>query len=126
MSKHVAVWIDHKEAHIFRVHPGSVEQENVVAPQHVQHRHPKGAAGDKNHPDDEKRFFEGVAHALEGSEELLLLGPSTTKLRLLRYLEKQVPALGSKVVGIETVDHPTDRQLIAQAKAYFIHIDPLL
>jgi hypothetical protein len=35
------------------------------------------------------------------------------------YVHKQAPALEAKIVGIETVDHPTDGQLVAHAKRYF-------
>jgi hypothetical protein len=32
-------------------------------------------------------------------------------------------ALEPRVVGVETVDHPTDRQLVAYAKKYFARSD---
>jgi hypothetical protein len=60
---------------------------------------------------------------LEGSGEILLVGPATAKLELLRYIEKHDHALGAKIVGIETVDHPTDGQLVAYAKKYFKRVD---
>jgi hypothetical protein len=34
-------------------------------------------------------------------------------------VHKQAHALEPKIVGIETVDHPTDGQLVAHAKHYF-------
>jgi stalled ribosome rescue protein Dom34 len=126
MAKHVAVWIDHKEAHIFQIYPDKVDAEIVSAPQHMHHRHPKGAEGGKEHPDDAKRFFQEVTRSLEGNEEVLLVGPSTAKLELLRYLEKHVPAHGPKVVGVETVDHPTNGQLVAYARTYFKRVDRML
>jgi len=119
MSKHVAVWIDHKEAHIFQIHPDKVDEEIVSAPQHLHHRHPKGPEGGKEHPDDAKRFFHEVTRSLEGSENVLLVGPSTAKLELLRYIEKHHHPHGAKIVGIETVDHPTNGQLVAYARSYF-------
>jgi stalled ribosome rescue protein Dom34 len=119
MSKQVAVWIDHKEAHIFRINPGKVDEEIVSAPQHLHHRHPKGRDGGTEHPDDAKRFFHEITRSLEGSEEVLVVGPSTAKLELLRYIEKHEHPQGPKIVGIETVDHPTNKQLVAYAKTYF-------
>jgi stalled ribosome rescue protein Dom34 len=123
MSKRMAVWIDRKEAHIFHIHPDRADEELVSAPQHLHHRHPKGHDGGKEHPDDAKRFFHEVTRSLEGSEELLLVGPSTAKLELLRYLEKHEQPHGPKVVGIETVDHPTNGQLVAHARAYFERVE---
>jgi hypothetical protein len=38
---HVVVWIDHKEARIFRVHPEAADESRILSPQHQIHRHPK-------------------------------------------------------------------------------------
>jgi hypothetical protein len=60
-----------------------------------------------------------VARALEGAEPILVVGPSTAKLQFLRYVQKHEHALEPKIVGLETVDHPTDGQIVAYAKRYF-------
>jgi len=119
MSKHVAIWIDHKEARILHVHPDNVEAMTITAPQHVHHKHSKGQEGVKEHPEDAKRFFHEVAVSVEKSEEVLVVGPSTAKLDFLRHVHAHHHGLEAKIVGIETVDHPTDRQLVAYAKTYF-------
>ena len=124
MSKHVAIWIDHKEARILHVHPDNVEQMTVTDPQHVHHKHPKGSEDVKEHPEDAKRFFHKVVRSVEESKEILLVGPSTAKLDFLRYVHTHYHALEPRIVGIETVDHPTDGQLIAYAKTYFRRNNP--
>ncbi|MEA2700974.1 MAG: hypothetical protein QOI66_5245, partial [Myxococcales bacterium] len=72
-----------------------------------------------NHPDDRAHFFRDVAAALGETEQILILGPSVTKLHFLRYLQKDHPRIESRVVGIETVDHPSDRQIVAHVRQYF-------
>ncbi len=47
-----------------------------------------------------------TADTLKDADQVLILGPSMTKLLFLRYLEKSVPALGAQVVGLETAEHP--------------------
>ena len=118
-SHHAAVWIDHHEARIFDVDAKTLDEMSVRAPgRHVQ-RHPKGSTAEHNHPDDIQHFFSDVAQALEGAEQVLLVGPSTAKLQFFRYVHKHAHALEPRIVGIETVDHPTDAQLVAYAKRYF-------
>ena len=120
MPKYVAIWIDHKEARIFHIRPDKIDEATVTAPlQNIHHKHPRGQESVKEHPDDAKRFFDEVARALEGTEEILVVGPSTAKLEFVRYLHKHDHALEPRIVGIETVDHPTDGQLVAHAKKYF-------
>ena len=124
MTKHVAVWIDHKEARIFRIALDEVEEMTVLAPLHnIHHKHPRGYEGDKEHPDDAKRFFHDVARVLDGAEEILIVGPSTAKLELIRYVHQHERALEPRIIGVETVDHPTDGQLVAYAKKYFKRVN---
>jgi stalled ribosome rescue protein Dom34 len=123
MPQHVAVWIDHKEANLFEIRQDEAGKDVVVAPHHIHHKHPRGPEGVKDHPEDAKRFFHEVARSLEGSDEILVVGPSTAKLEFLKYVHAHDHAVGSKIVGIETVDHPTDGQLVAYAKTYFKRVD---
>ncbi len=123
MPKHVIVWIDHKEARILHADPADLDRLNVAAPHHLHNRHPRGPGEPKEHPEDAKHFFHEVARSCDAAEEVLVVGPSTAKLEFLRYLHKHDQALEAKVVGVETVDHPTDGQLVAYAKQYFKHAD---
>jgi len=119
----LAVWIDHKEARIFHVLPDSFDKMTIEAPHRHVHRHPKGQEIDKNrdreHPDDAHHFFRDVSRSLDDAGEILIVGPSTAKLHLFGYIQRHEHALEQKVVGLETVDHPTDGQLVAYAKQYF-------
>jgi stalled ribosome rescue protein Dom34 len=116
---HAVIWIDHKEARIFHVHPEATDETTVLAPQHHVHRHPKGHGEAREHPDDAHRFFGEVARGLEGVDAILIVGPSSAKLEFFRYVHEHERRLESKVVGIETADHPTDGQIVAHAKSYF-------
>lgn len=131
MPTHASIWIDHKEARIFHVQPETVghvqpeaiDETTILSPQHLIHRHPKGRGEAKEHPDDAKRFFHEVARSLDGTDAILIVGPSSAKLEFLRYLQDQDKKLQARVVGIETVDHPTDRETVAYARKYFIRSD---
>ena len=119
MTTHAAVWIDHKEARIFHFQSTVDGEETVKAPAHHLHKHPRGPEGGKSHPEDDKHYFQQVSKALETSEKVLIVGPSTAKLDLIRYAHKHDHALEARIVAVETVDHPSDRQMIAYAKEYF-------
>jgi stalled ribosome rescue protein Dom34 len=114
-----AVFLDHQEARIFHVALGNADESTVQSPHHHVRRHPKKGTDEHNHPDDDHHFYADVAHALEGTQQVLLLGPSTAKLEFFRYIHKHDPSLEKRIVGLETVDHPTDRQLLAHIKTYF-------
>ena len=116
---HAALWLDHHEARIVHVDRAGFDEKTIQSPHQHVHRHPKGATQPHEHPDDQNRFFKEVAQALAGSEEILVVGPSTAKLHFVRYLHQHDRPLEAKIAGLETVDHPTDAQLLAYVKQYF-------
>jgi hypothetical protein len=109
LSKHTVVWIDQKEARIFHVEPEAATESTVHAP-HFVHRHPGGSDRAKDHPDDARRFFQDVARVLLDAEGIIIVGP---------YVHKHDHLLEPKIIGVETMDHPTDGQIVAYAKHYF-------
>jgi stalled ribosome rescue protein Dom34 len=127
MPAHVVVWIDHKEARVFHVQPETVghvqpeaiDETTILSPQHLIHRHPKGRGEAKEHPEDATRFFHEIARLLDGIDAILIVGPSSAKLEFRRYIRDHDQKLHAKVVGVETVDHPTDREIVAYASRYF-------
>lgn len=120
MNDHVAVWIDHQQAHIFSLDTKTADKTKVLARlHHLHHEHRHGAEEGKKHPDDTKRFFHDVDRALDHARAILLVGPGVAKLQFLRYAREHDHALEGRIVGLETVDHPTDAQLVAFARSYF-------
>src|SRR5471030_754896 len=119
MATHAVVWIDHKEARIFHVHPETTDEATILAPQHHIHRHPKGRGEAREHPDDVRRFFDDVALALEGVDAVLLVGPSSAKLEFFKYVHQRHRSLEPRIIGIESADHPTDGEIVSHAKSYF-------
>jgi stalled ribosome rescue protein Dom34 len=118
--RQMAVWMDGNEARVFDVGASRFGESWFYSPNHHVHRHPKDEeTRTHNHPDDEHRFFRDVADALAGADQVLLVGPSVTKLRFFRYVQKRVPDLEPRIVGLETADHPTARQLVAHVREYF-------
>jgi hypothetical protein len=115
------VWLDRKDARIFSFARDSVRESSVhsTRDEHA-HRHPKdGLTRTHPHPDDDVHFFRDVCTALAGTGRILIVGPGVAKLLFLRHAQAHDPALEARIAGIETVDHPTDRQIVAYARRYF-------
>jgi stalled ribosome rescue protein Dom34 len=119
MLEYFVAWIDHHEARIFEVGPEGLHSEVVKA-----HPHPKHGRRirQNDHAEGDVQFFREVADALVRADELLIVGPGTAKLQLMRWMHAHAPKVEAKVVSVESADHPTDRQLFAYAKSYF-HTD---
>jgi stalled ribosome rescue protein Dom34 len=115
-----AMWIDSHEARVFHVDVETFDESTIHSAAHHVHRHPKDReTRTRNHPQDEARFFGEIVTALKDREEILIVGPSVTKLRFLKYAQEYAPVVASHVVGVESADHPSDRELVAHVRQYF-------
>ena len=116
---HCIVWIDHREAHVIEFNPEDAET-SVIRPKskHEHLHHKQGAVGSGNAPQDHV-YYQTVADAIKDAGEILIVGPSTAKLEFLKHLQSHAPALAAHVVSVETVDHPTDGELLKFARRHF-------
>jgi stalled ribosome rescue protein Dom34 len=123
---HAIVWLDHVEAHVMHVSPDDVEK-SLIQPQNQHHKlHSRaGTLGDGRAREDQD-YYHRIAEALKGASELLIVGPAQAKLQLLKHIHAHDPELVKNIVGVETVDHPTDAQLVAYARKYFLAKDKML
>jgi stalled ribosome rescue protein Dom34 len=116
---HAVVWIDHKEARVLHFSAGDVERVLVRAHDPHVHVHHKANSIGSGHADDDARFLHEAAKAIGGSKAVLITGPGLAKTALVKHIARHDPALMDAIVGVETVDHPSDGALLAHARAYF-------
>ncbi|MDA8225980.1 MAG: translational machinery protein [Betaproteobacteria bacterium] len=123
---HVVVWLDHSEAHVMHVNPEDVETSIVHPAEGRPRLHIKrGIIGDGRLAEDQ-HYYRDIAQAIGDAHEILVVGPSTAKLVFIKYLAQHDPQKMEHVIGVETVDHPTDAQLVAHARSYFRARDRML
>ena len=125
---HAVVWIDHTEAHVMHISPEDVESSVLRPAKPHQKLHHKrgmdkgGAVGSGRAPEDQNYYHE-VVEALKGAQEILVIGPANAKLNLIKHINSHDKQLSDKVIGVETVDHPTDAQVVVYARKYFTAAD---
>jgi hypothetical protein len=116
---HAVVWLDHSEAHVFHFSPDDVEKFNAQSTSPRAHQHHKRGSIGSGHAQEDHGYYHQVAGLLSGAQEILVVGPAKAKLELIKHIHKHHHDLVDKVVGVETLDHPTDGQLVAYARRYF-------
>jgi stalled ribosome rescue protein Dom34 len=116
---HAIVWIDHREAKVF--HFNATEVDRMILHPHnpTRHIHRKAnAIGSGDAPLD-REFFEQVAEAIADAQAILITGPASAKSELAAHVARHHPDIARCVVGVETIDHPSDGALIAVSRLYF-------
>jgi stalled ribosome rescue protein Dom34 len=115
---HAVVWIDHHEARVFHFGLTDVEQL-VLRPDHpTGHIHHKANSISSGHAAEDHAYLQAVADSLADAGAILIAGPANAKTALVKHIHHHSPNL-SAIVGVETVDHPSDAQLVAYARKYF-------
>jgi stalled ribosome rescue protein Dom34 len=116
---HAIVWIDHQQAKIFQFNVTDVDSTTVRSSHPHQHIHHKANAGDSGHVPVDQQFLERVAQALMHAGAILITGPANAKQELRAHIERAHAELAKRISGTETLDHPSDGQLVALARKFF-------
>jgi stalled ribosome rescue protein Dom34 len=124
---HAVVWLDHAEAHVMHFNPEEYEKQLILPAQPHRQLHIKSgpAAGAGKAPEDQK-YYHDIARALEDAHEILVVGPANAKLQLIKHIHTHDKDMVAKIIGVETVGHPTDAQVVAYARKYFIAKDRMM
>ncbi len=122
-ANHVVIWIDHKEAHILYF---DAQKNSLIKSEspHTHLHHKANEIGSGNAPEDHQ-FFHKVISAVVNVNEILVVGPGSAKGELLKHAAVHDSAIAKHIISVETVDHPTDGQILAYAKKYFQPVDGL-
>jgi len=115
---HAVIWIDHHSAQVLQFDAGHLQAQTVKDHAHYTRQHGSSVR-------TEHEFFGHVCDALAGVPEVLVTGSHQAQADFRRYVEKHRTPTGKQIVGWETVDHPTDAQLAAHARKYFIKHDQM-
>lgn len=113
---HAVVWTDHQSAQVLQFDAEHVLAQKVRA--HSHHTAQHGSAVRSQH-----EFFAELCDALAGIHEVLVTGSHTALADFRHYVEKHRPQLIGQVVGYEVVDHPSENQLVALARRFFLKHD---
>ncbi len=132
MRKRVGLWIDHRKAIIVAVTDKGEEIGLIISKVEKQLRRSgdsplRGPYESQKVPASDSRqktftghlniYYDVVIACIRGAESILIFGPGEAKGELKERLGKK--NLGGRIVGIETVDKMTDRQIAAKVRQYF-------
>lgn len=113
---HAVVWTDHQSAQVLQFDPEQVKVHKVKA-----HSHPTAQHGSQVRSEHE--FFGELCDSLDGIAEVLVTGSHTALADLRHYADKHRPQTAARIVGYEVVDHPSEKQLVALARKFFLDHD---
>ena len=130
MKRQVGLWIDHREAIIVFVTDQGEEIKRITSNLEQDARFSAGSRSmdgwqeaspedmrDRRSENQLNRYYDDVVASIRDVESVLIMGPGEAKGELEKRLESK--KLRGRIVGIETVDKMTDRQIAAKARQHF-------
>jgi hypothetical protein len=126
MKRQVGLWIDHRETLIVFMGDDGEETRRIESGMEKHVRFSGGNRSEEGSADDQRdrqfashlnRYYDEVITNIRDAESILLFGPGEAKGELEKRLANK--GLGGRIVGIETVDKMTDRQIAAKVREHF-------
>lgn len=116
---HALIWLDHHEAKVYHFNRLESEEARIRSTDPHVHLHHKANTVGSGHAAVDRAFLERIAQAITGAGAILVTGPGSAKGEFVAYLETVHAELARQVRGVETLDHPTDGELVAHARRFF-------
>lgn len=113
------VWIDHAQARVIRFDRENSSTRAIHPERGTPHLHHKSNSIDDGHLPEDQAYLHAVGQAIAGVNSVLVAGPANAKLELMKHLVRHDPLLLEKISGVQTVDHPTDGQLLDLGRRHF-------
>jgi hypothetical protein len=137
MRTQVGLWIDHRKAIVVAATEDGEEIALVISALEKQLRRSgnsrsEGPYEPQHVPADDSRqraftghlniYYDAVIASIRDAESIWIFGPGEAKGELKKRLEGI--GLAGRIVGIETVDKMTDRQIAAKVRQHFAGEQP--
>lgn len=121
-TAHLAVWLDHSEARLVKLHEDDAKFEEAIVHGHGQkHQHEKHGDGHRAKPPVE--LFHHVISAIGDATHVVVMGPGSAKDELVSHVEAHHAPLRARILGVLASDHPSDRQIAHEARQFFVKND---
>ena len=123
MKQQVGVWIDHKQAFVVLIGEGAEETQRIESD---VEKHAHRSLSEGGSADDQRNrqfvahlggYYDKVIARIGNAESILLFGPGEAKGEFEKRLAGK--GLGGRIVGVETVDKMTDRQIAAKVRHHY-------
>ena len=126
MKSAAGIWIDHRKAVIVIVSDQEEKTKQIESDMEKHVRFSGGSRSEQGGGEDQQdrqftghlnAYYDEVIAQIRDAESLLIFGPGEAKGELEKRLASK--GLSGRVVGIETVDKMTDRQIAAKVRQHF-------
>jgi len=120
---HAVIWIDHREARVLHFNAIDVDHHTLHPNNPAMHIHHKTNTIGSGHETLDQSFLHEISASVANTGAVLIVGPGSAKTELVKHIAQHDPKLRDKILGVETVDHPTDGQIVAYARKFFKSAD---
>ena len=125
MKREIGLWIDHRKAVIVIVTDKGVETK-IIESNMEKHVRFSGGSSESGQAEDVRDrqfnnhlniYYDEVILCIGDAKSILIIGPGEAKGELKKRIKRE--ELMGRIIGIETVDKMTDRQIVAKVRDHY-------
>ena len=126
MKRQTGIGIDHRGAFVVSIDNGVETEERIESGMEKHVRFSRGSQQEDGSADDQRDrqyadhlriYYDDVISKVRDAKSILLVGPGEAKGELEKRLTGR--GLGGRIVGVETADRMTVRQIAARVRQYY-------
>ena len=117
---HAVAFVDHHNAQVVQF---ATADETAVEQKLHEHKHLTKQHGSSVRSEHE--FYAHVCEALDGIAEVLVVGGHQGLADFRNYVDKHKPQTATRITDYQVVDHPSENELVALARKYFLKHDKM-
>jgi hypothetical protein len=126
MKRQVGLWIDHRETLVVSVGDDGEQTRRIKSGMEKHVRFSGGNRPEEGSADDQRdrqfaahlnKYYDEVISYIGDAEAILLFGPGEAKGELEKRIANR--GFGGRIVGVETADKMTARQIAAKVRQHF-------
>jgi len=116
---HAVAFVDHHNAQVLQFGAEPAVEQKLHEHKHFTRQHGSDVRS-------EHEFFADVCDALEGISEVLVVGGHQGTADFRHYVDKHRPLTALRISDYQVVDHPSEKELVALARKYFVRHDKMV
>lgn len=126
MKSAAGLWIDHRKAVIVMITDQGEETKRITSNMEKHVRFSGGTISEEGGAENQRdreftghltAYYDKLISCISNVESILIFGPGEAKGEFKKRLVDK--GLGKRIVGVETVDKMTDREIAAKVRQHF-------
>lgn len=116
---HAVVWLDLHGADIFEFGDDDIDKKRIRADAPFRKVRRRSNPSARSMSNGEVPYFDSILKTVSSTTDWAIVGRRMAARALDKYVQQREPRLKKRLMAVEPMERPTDRELVARATRFF-------